>query len=141
MNLSHWEVTLVKSELGQMSSWVHADSYAHNICRFLAFCDIKFSQFHHRCLNSLPLWPLLVDLGLSALSTVIKNGKFSTIIPYDDKRVRLCHCCIPLNFLDFKDLKKLKKANEGRKGQMKGQNIWNTNFLYFFGIDGIIWRY
>ena len=55
--------------------------------------------------------------------TVIKNGKFSTIIPYDDKRVRLFHCCIPLNFLDFKDLKKLKKANEGRKGQMKGQNI------------------
>ena len=59
------------------------------------------------------LWPF----------TVVKNGKFSTIIPYDDKRVRLCHCCIPFNFLDFKDLKKLKKANEGRKGQMKGQNI------------------
>ena len=57
------------------------------------------------------------------ICTVVKNGKFSTIIPYDDKRVRLCHCCIPLNFLDFKDLKKLKKANEGRKGQMKGQNI------------------
>ena len=64
--------------------------------------------------------------------TVIKNGKFSTIIPYGYKRVRLCHCCIPFNFLDFKDLKKLKKANEGRKGQMKGQNIWNTNFLFFF---------
>jgi len=60
------------------------------------------------------------------LITVIKNGKFSTIIPYDDKRVRLCHCCIPLNFPDFKDLKKLKKVNKGRKGQMKGQNTWNT---------------
>ena len=64
--------------------------------------------------------------------TVIKNGKFSTIILYDDKRVILCHCCIPLNFLDFKDLKKLKKTNEGHKGQIKGQNVSNTNSLYFW---------
>ena len=67
--------------------------------------------------------PLVGNCTNPTKYTVVKNGKFSTIIPYDDKRVRLCHCCIPLNFLDFKDLKKLKKANEGRKGQMKGQNI------------------
>ena len=75
------------------------------------------------------------------LPTVIKNGKFSTIILYDDKRVILCHCCILLNFLDFKDLKKLKKTNEGHKGQIKGQNVSNTNSLYFLGIVGFIWRY
>ena len=74
-------------------------------------------------------------------NTVIKNGKFSTIILYDDKRVILCHCCIPLNFLDFKDLKKLKKTNEGHKGQIKGQNVSNTNSLYFLGIVGFIWKY
>ena len=73
--------------------------------------------------------------------TVIKNGKFSTIILYDNKRVILCHCCIPLNFLDFKDLKKLKKTNEGHKGQIKGQNVSNTNSLYFLGIVGFIWKY
>ena len=91
------------------------------------------------CKTTFPHWLLL--LISTHYNTVIENGKFSTIILYDDKRVILCHCCIPLNFLDFKDLKKLKKTNEGHKGQIKGQNVSNTNSLYFLGIVGFIWKY
>ena len=55
--------------------------------------------------------------------TVVKNGKFSTIILSDDKRVRYVTNACHWTSKTSRTSKKLKKANEGRKGQMKGQNI------------------
>ena len=55
--------------------------------------------------------------------TVVKNGKFSTIILSDDKRVRYVTNACHWTSKTSRTSKKLKKANEGHKGQMKGQNI------------------
>ena len=89
----------------------------------LGIGEFDIAAANHRSPPDLNNMTMAITPVANFIITVVKNGEFSTIIYYDNKRVRLCHCCIPLNFLDFKDLKKLKKANEGRQGQMKGQNI------------------
>ena len=60
--------------------------------------------------------------------TVVKNGKFSTIILSDDKRVRYVTYACHWTSKTSRTSKKLKKANEGRRGQIKGQTQRNITF-------------